>query len=73
MQYNTRIHIVKIVMYWFEKTGIEVVDWPPYSQDLNPIEHVWGHLKEWVYTNRLELLEMTGNGENVKGTMLNAL
>jgi hypothetical protein len=36
--------------------GIVVIDWPPYS--LNPIEHIWWHLKNKVLELYPELLEM---------------
>ena len=26
---------------WLKERGIRVTDWPPYSPDLNPIEHAW--------------------------------
>ncbi|KAG5746687.1 hypothetical protein H9Q73_014428, partial [Fusarium xylarioides] len=28
--------------------GIEVLDWAPYSPDLNPIENIWALLKLWI-------------------------
>jgi len=30
---------------------IEVIPWPPYSPDLNPTEHVWAWMKDYVQKN----------------------
>ena len=35
-----RIHVSKEAQEWFEYHGIWVMDWPPHSPDLNPIEHL---------------------------------
>ena len=48
MQDNAPIHTAKKVSKWFEDHGIPVLDWAPYSPDLNPIEHVWARIKEWI-------------------------
>jgi hypothetical protein len=40
MQDNAPIHMANKVKKWFEDNGIDTSDWPPYSPDLNPIEHV---------------------------------
>ena len=40
MQDNAKIYTARIIKAWFAKQGITVVEWPLYSPDLNPIEHV---------------------------------
>jgi len=35
--------------------AIPVLEWPPYTSDLNPIEHLWHALKCWIRENHPEL------------------
>jgi transposase len=40
IQDNNRIHTAKKVKSWLQDNGIPLLDWAPYSSDMNPIEHV---------------------------------
>ena len=42
------------------------MNWPPYSPDLNPIEHCWFPLKENVYITFPELLDLRGGRSRIE-------
>lgn len=63
MQDNAPIHKAKKVAAWFEEWAINVLEWPPYSPDLNPIEHVWARMKQWIIEKHPELSELGATQE----------
>ena len=51
---NASIHKRKEIRKVIEKAGCHLVYQPPYSPDLNPIEHFWNWLKKKIRSLKLK-------------------
>jgi len=46
---NAPFHTARSVKTWIQDQKVNLLDWPPYSPDLNIIDNVWGWLVRKVY------------------------
>ena len=48
---NARPHRARVVNNILRQAGVNRMDWPACSRDLNPIEKLWDHLEQRVVRN----------------------
>lgn len=53
---------------WFEEYEVEMLEWPPQSPNLNPIEHLWFGLKRRLQSYQEESKSMYELWERVQET-----
>jgi transposase len=56
-QDNASPHTAGTSQIWFHNHGITLLDFPPYSSDLSPIENFWSDLKRRVYSHHPRTME----------------
>ena len=48
---NVQPHRARVVTDFLRQHNVNRMDWPPYSPDLNPIEHAWDELGHRLQSN----------------------
>lgn len=73
---NAPCHKALSVRSWLENESVNVMEWPPYSPDLSPIENLWAILKNKVHKSvfrtsqelMTKLTEIWNHNESLKSS-----
>ena len=65
-QDNAAIHTARITKAWFAEQAFKLMEWPPNSPDMNPIEHLWRVLKASLHKRFPDTSVLRGGPEKVR-------
>lgn len=57
LQDNAPTHTATVTKTWLHNHGISLIDFPPYSPDLNPIENLWQDVEKRIEARAPQTLE----------------
>ena len=72
-QDNAPVHTASVVTEWLEQHNIQIDEHPPYSPDLNPIEHVWVVLKQQLHKQHPDIADTPGGPDAVRARLIEVL
>ncbi len=77
-QDNDPKHRSDVVKKWLFRNGVQLIDVPPYSGDLNPIENLWADMNRRVESRFAQTIDelkqvITQEWNNTSGLMLSKL
>lgn len=70
-QDNDPKHTSRVAKAWLQNNGFEVLDWPPQSPDLNPIEHAWVEVKRAISDDQSECQNLDDLWQKAKNSWQN--
>ena len=65
-QDGAKIHTARDTMAWFAENHIQVMEWPPNSPDLNPLEPCWKRVKEKLHQRFPNIHKTKGGPDTVR-------
>lgn len=73
MQDNARVHTARFVQQWLDGAEYVLMVWPPYSPDLNPIEHIWREMKIQLQKRHPNIKYTKGGPDTIKAKLAEVL